>query len=71
MVKIVADARYGEVLGVHLVGHHVTELVAEVGLGRALEMTVEELATTVHAHPTLAETVMEAALATLGRPIHI
>jgi dihydrolipoamide dehydrogenase len=71
LVKIVADAKYGEVLGVHMVGHNVTELVAEVGLGRALETTVEELASTVHAHPTLAEAVMEAALATLGRPIHI
>jgi dihydrolipoamide dehydrogenase len=71
MVKIVADAKYGEVLGVHMVGHNVTELVAEAGLGRALETTVEEFASTVHAHPTLAETLMEAALATLGRPIHI
>ena len=71
MVKIVADAKYGEVLGVHMVGHNVTELVAETTLGRALEATVEELANTIHAHPTLAETVMEAALATMGRPIHI
>ena len=71
MVKIVADAKYGEVLGVHMVGHSVTELLAETTLGRALETTVEEIAGTVHAHPTLAETVMEAALATLGRAIHI
>ncbi len=71
MVKIVADAKYGEVLGVHMVGHNVTELVAEAGLGRALETTVAEIAATVHAHPTLSETVMEAALAALGRPIHI
>ncbi len=71
MIKVVADAKYGEVVGVHMVGHNVTELVAEVTLGRALETTVEELAGTIHAHPTLAETVMEAALATLGRPIHI
>ncbi len=71
MIKIVADAKYGEVLGVHMVGHNVTELVAEATLGRTLETTVEELAGTIHAHPTLAEAVMEAALATLGRPIHI
>ena len=71
MVKIVADSKYGEVLGVHMVGHNVTELVAETTLGRALETTIEEIANTVHAHPTLAETVMEAALATLERPIHI
>ncbi|UCC75276.1 MAG: dihydrolipoyl dehydrogenase [Gemmatimonadota bacterium] len=71
MVKIVADAKYREVLGVHMVGHHVTELVAEAGLGRALESTVDEIAATVHAHPTLSETLMEAALAALGRAIHI
>jgi dihydrolipoamide dehydrogenase len=71
MVKIVAEAKYGEVLGVHMVGHNVTELIAEIGLGRALETTVHEIAATVHAHPTLSETIMEAALATLGRPIHI
>jgi dihydrolipoamide dehydrogenase len=71
MVKIVADAVYGELLGVHMVGASVTELIAEVTLGRALETTVEELARTVHAHPTLAEAVMEAALATLGRAIQV
>lgn len=70
-VKIIADARYGEILGVHMVGHNVTELVAEVGLGRALESTLEEIATTVHAHPTLSESIMEAALAALERPVHI
>lgn len=70
-VKIVADRKYGEVLGVHIVGHHATELIAELGLGRTLETTVEELAYTVHAHPTLSEAVMEAAFATLGRPIHV
>ena len=71
MVKIVADAKYGEVLGVHMVGPSVTELVAEATLGRALETTVEELAYTVHAHPTLSEALMEAAYAAMGRPIHI
>ena len=70
-VKIVADEKYGEVLGVHIVGHHATELIAELGLGRALETTLEEIAYTVHAHPTLSEAVMEAAFATLGRPVHI
>lgn len=71
MVKIVADAKYGEVLGVHMVGQNVTELIAGVTLGRALETTVEELANTVHAHPTLSEAVMEAALAALDRALHI
>lgn len=71
MVKIVADAKYGEVLGVHMVGHNVTELIAGPTLGRALETTVEELANTVFAHPTLSEAVMEAALAALDRALHI
>ncbi len=71
MVKIVADARYGEVLGVHMVGHNVTELIAETTMARALETTAEELASTIHAHPTLAEAVMEAALGALGRAVHI
>ncbi len=70
-VKIVADARYGEVLGVHMIGHNVSELIAEVGLGRMLETTVEEIATHAHAHPSMAEGVMEAALAAMGRAIHI
>lgn len=71
LVKIVADKKYGEVLGVHIAGHNATELIAEVTLGRTLETTAEEIAHTVHAHPTLAEAVMEAALGSLGRPIHI
>lgn len=70
-VKIVADATYGEVLGVHMIGHNVSELIAEAGLGRMLETTVEEIAAHAHAHPSMAEAVMEAALATMGRAIHI
>ncbi len=70
-VKIVADKAYGEVLGVHMIGHNVSELIAEIGLGRALETTVEEIAAHAHAHPSMAEAVMEAAFATLGRSIHI
>jgi dihydrolipoamide dehydrogenase len=59
------------VLGVHMIGHNVSELIAEIGLGRALETTVEEIAAHAHAHPSMAEAVMEAAFATLGRSIHI
>jgi dihydrolipoamide dehydrogenase len=70
-VKIIADAEYGEVLGVHMVGHNVSELVAEVGIARALESTVEEIAAHAHAHPSMAEAVMEAALAAMDRAIHI
>ncbi|MFQ5679058.1 MAG: dihydrolipoyl dehydrogenase [Gemmatimonadota bacterium] len=70
-VKIVAEAAYGEVLGVHMIGHNVSELIAEAGLGRALEVTVEEIAAHAHAHPSMAEAVMEAAMAATGRGIHI
>ena len=70
-VKIVAEQEYDEVLGVHIIGPHVTELIAgPTGMLR-LEATVEELARTVHPHPTLSETIMEAAHATLGRAIHM
>jgi dihydrolipoamide dehydrogenase len=70
-VKIVAEAEYNEVLGVHIIGPHVTELIAgPTGMLR-LEATLEELARTVHPHPTLSETIMEAAHVTLGEAIHI
>ena len=70
-VKIIADARYGEILGVHMIGYNVSELIGEVGMARALESTVEEIAAHAHAHPSMAEAVMEAALATMDRAIHI
>ena len=69
-VKIVADAEYGEVLGVQMIGHNVSELVAEVGLGREVETTLDEIVGHAHGHPSMAEGVMEAALAALGRSIH-
>jgi len=71
LVKVVGERRYGQVLGVHLVGPQVTEILAEAGLAVNMETTLEELGGTVHAHPTIAEAVREAALAALGRAIHI
>jgi dihydrolipoamide dehydrogenase len=70
-VKIIADSRYGEILGVHMIGYNVSELIAEAGMARALESTVEEIAAHAHAHPSMAEAVMEAALAAMDRAIHI
>ncbi|MGD2045736.1 MAG: dihydrolipoyl dehydrogenase [Gemmatimonadota bacterium] len=70
-VKIVRDKKYSEILGAHIVGPSATELIAEFVLGRHLESTVEELEKAIHPHPTLSEGVAEAALAALGRPIHI
>jgi dihydrolipoamide dehydrogenase len=69
-VKIVADKKYDEVLGVHMIGPRATELVAEATLALRLECTVEELIRTIHAHPTFSEAVSEAAHATHGAAIH-
>ncbi len=70
-VKIIMDAKYHEILGVHMVGPEVTELLPEMSLARMLELTPEEIGRNVHAHPTLSETLMEAAHAVLGHAIHI
>ncbi len=71
-VKIVAEKKYGEVLGVHIVGPRATELIAEAGAAMRLEATSEDLMRTIHAHPTLAEAVHEAAeAAATGHAIHI
>jgi len=69
-VKIVADKKYDELLGVHMIGPRSTELVAEATVALQLECTVEELIRTIHAHPTFAEAVGEAAHATHGAAIH-
>ena len=69
-VKLISDTHSGEILGVHMVGDQVTELLAEVGLGKRLEATADELIATMHAHPTLSEAVHEAALGAAGRMIH-
>jgi dihydrolipoamide dehydrogenase len=70
-VKIVADKKYDEVLGVHIIGPRATELVAEAVVALRLECTVEELVKTIHAHPTMSEAVGEAAHAAHGAAIHI
>ena len=70
-VKIITDAKYGEILGAHLVGPDVTELLPELSLAQFMEITPAEIARTVHAHPTLSEGVMEAAHAVEGHAIHM
>lgn len=69
-VKIVTDAKYGEILGAHLIGPEVTELLPEFTLAHAMELTIEEIARNVHAHPSLSETIMEAAHGLVGGYIH-
>lgn len=70
-VKVVSDEKYGEILGVHMIGPRVTEMIAEAVVAMRLEGTVEDLAYAIHPHPTLTEAVMEAAHAAHDWPIHI
>jgi dihydrolipoamide dehydrogenase len=69
LVKVVAEGKYDEVLGVHMVGPHATDLISEAALGLRLETTVEELTRTIHPHPTLPEALMQAAEAVYGHAI--
>jgi dihydrolipoamide dehydrogenase len=69
-VKIVASKEYGEVIGCQIIGHHATDMIAEVVLGRTLETTTAELGHSVHPHPTMSEAIMEAALAAEGESIN-
>ncbi len=70
-VKVIIDAKYGEILGGHIVGSEATEMIAEIGLGRAAEATGVTLHRTVHAHPTLSEAVMEAAADAYGEALNM
>ena len=70
-VKLIFDAKYGELLGAHMIGLNVTEMIAEIVAVRKLEVTGEELIKTVHPHPTMSEAVMEAAAAAYGEVIHL
>jgi dihydrolipoamide dehydrogenase len=68
-VKVVADAKYGEVLGIHMIGPHVTDMIAEACVALRLETTASDLAATIHPHPTLSEALMQAAEAVYGMAI--
>lgn len=70
-VKLIFDAKYGELLGVHMIGDHVTELLSELVLARSLEATEAEIIGAMHPHPTLSEAVMEAAGVAANRAIHL
>jgi dihydrolipoamide dehydrogenase len=70
-VKVIADKKTGEILGVHILGPEATEMIHEFAVGRTLEATVDEIMHTIHAHPTLSEAALEATLAALGQAIHI
>jgi len=68
--KLLAEPRFGEIVGAHLVGFGATELIAEIGLAMTLEATTSEIAATSHAHPTLSEAILEAALGAEGRSLN-
>ncbi len=70
-VKLIFDAKYGEVLGAHMIGPDVTEMIGEIGLARTLEATAPTIFKTIHAHPTLSEAIMEAAAQAWGEAVNI
>jgi dihydrolipoamide dehydrogenase len=70
-VKVISDAKSGEILGVHILGNEAPELIAEYVLAMNMEGTIDEVHRSIHAHPTLSEALMEAAAATTGEAIHI
>ncbi len=70
-VKIIFDAEYGEILGAHIIGPEATELIAEIGIAKSLEADFHSIVKTIHAHPTLSESIMEAAANAYGESIHI
>lgn len=70
-IKIIFEPKYRELLGVHIIGATATELISEFSLGKVLETTVDEIAQTIHPHPTISETIAEAAHAALGHAIHM
>ena len=71
LVKIIAGKEYGEVLGMHIIGPRATDLICEGALAVGQELTLDELAATIHSHPTVTEALRECALDALGRPVHI
>jgi dihydrolipoamide dehydrogenase len=70
-IKLVFDAKYGELLGAHMIGYNVTEMIAEIVVARKLETTAHEIIKAVHPHPTMSEAIMEAAAAAYGEVIHL
>jgi dihydrolipoamide dehydrogenase len=70
-VKLITDAKYGEILGAHMIGPEVTELLPELTIAHMMELTAAEIARNIHAHPTLSEVLMEAAHASSGHAIHM
>lgn len=69
-VKFITDQKYGEILGVHIIGPQATELIAEPAMAMQIEATIDDIADTMHAHPTLYEAIYEAAMIAVDKPLH-
>ncbi len=69
-IKIISDKKTDDLLGVHIIGPHATDMISEAGLAKVLDATAWEIAHTIHPHPTLSEVYAEAAMAVDGKPIH-
>jgi dihydrolipoamide dehydrogenase len=70
LVKMIADEKFGEILGVHLIGPRATDLIGEMALAMTLEASVDEVIATIHPHPTVSESLQESALAVKGSAVH-
>jgi dihydrolipoamide dehydrogenase len=70
-VKILADQKFGEVLGVHIVAHRATDLISEAVMCMRTEGTLDDLTRVVHPHPTVSETFLEAGFKAIGKPLHV
>jgi dihydrolipoamide dehydrogenase len=70
-VKLIFEGKYGDLLGAHMIGDNVTELMAELVLAKNLEATEQEIVAAMHPHPTMSEAIMEAAGVATGRAIHL
>ncbi|HOM72372.1 MAG TPA: dihydrolipoyl dehydrogenase, partial [Armatimonadota bacterium] len=68
--KVISDAKYGEILGVHIIGPHATDMISEAVLAIQSEATVDDIEASIHPHPTLSEPIHEAALDTEGKALH-
>jgi dihydrolipoamide dehydrogenase len=69
-IKVISETKYGQILGVHIIGPHAADLIQEAALAMRLEVTPQEVGSTIHTHPTLSEAMMEAALDVTGETLH-
>jgi len=69
-IKLISESKYGQILGIHIIGPHATDLIAEAALAMKMDATPKEISSTIHAHPSLSEALMETALDVTGETLH-